>query len=106
MQKVCGVALERNLSSDSGIDLDSDSGARKMYASLVQHQGQEVRSFLNPTYRFLIPHSRPRSRPSTTQRPNERSSPRTMTRKPGVPIETCAAYSAPQRHPQRLPWAS
>ncbi|KAN0140374.1 Dynein light intermediate chain (DLIC) domain containing protein [Lactarius tabidus] len=37
--KAWGEAWERDLSSDAGIDSNSDDGARKMYASLVQDQG-------------------------------------------------------------------
>jgi dynein light intermediate chain 1 len=37
--KAWGEAWERDLSSDAGIDLDDEAGARKLYAALVQDQG-------------------------------------------------------------------
>jgi hypothetical protein len=74
--KAWGEAWERDLSSDAGIDSDSDDGARKMYASLVQDQGPKVRSkppdsFPHPISSRVITHSRPRSHPSTTPTPEQ-----------------------------------
>ena len=40
--KAWDVALERDLSSEARIDLDSDSRARKMYASLVGPRAESV----------------------------------------------------------------
>ena len=42
--KAWGEAWEGDLSSDAGIDLDGEAGARKLYASLVQDQGPKVRA--------------------------------------------------------------
>jgi hypothetical protein len=51
--KAWGEAWERDLSTDTRIDSDSDDGARKMYASLVEDQGPKVRSNLLPDLLFL-----------------------------------------------------
>ena len=42
--KAWGEAWERDLLSDTGIELDGGDGARKLYASLVQDQGPKVRT--------------------------------------------------------------
>lgn len=50
------------------------------YASLVQEQGPKVHLRFVTLPTFLTPRSQPRSRPSTTRRPNKHSSRRTRTR--------------------------
>jgi hypothetical protein len=47
--KAWGEAWERDLSSDAGIDLDDEAGARKLYAALVQDQGPKVRAPPRPS---------------------------------------------------------
>ncbi|KAN0140427.1 hypothetical protein V8E53_001636 [Lactarius tabidus] len=64
--KAWGEAWECDLSSDVGIDSDSDDGARKMYITLVQDRDHEpipVPPFNNPA-------------------PEQASSPRTTTERP------------------------
>src|SRR5882762_7679657 len=52
--KAWGESWERDLSSDTGVDSESEAGARKLYASLVQDQGPKVRPLSTLTF-FLCP---------------------------------------------------
>lgn len=89
--KAWGVAWERDLSSEVGIDLDSDSRAHKMYASLAGPRAESVfvlKPDLTPPHPAQPTSLAPLSDPT-------RSSRRTTTRTPDAPIVTLAAYSAP-----------
>jgi dynein light intermediate chain 1 len=61
--KARGEAWEHYLSSDDGLDLESDDSARKMYAALVQDQGIKVHFNIPPDLHFLMYETR--SRPHT-----------------------------------------
>jgi hypothetical protein len=76
--KAWGEAWVCDLLPDVGVDLDDESGARKLYASLVQEVPKYIRAPPRPF--FLLPNSRtpsqPRTHPST---PNEPCSLRTTS---------------------------
>lgn len=93
--KAWGEAWERDLLSDTGIELESGDGARKLYASLVQDQGPKVRtsSQLVLKKRLLIL-EHPADPAPTPQQPNARTS---------LPVEKLrrertACGSRPSRH--------
>ena len=105
--KAWSVAWECDLWSGAGINLYSDSCTRKMYASLVQHQGREVRSFLNLTYPLLIPHSRPPFLPLDNPTPERAFLAKSYDENAQRAYrDTRGIFRTPQTHPQRLPRAS